>query len=71
MVLARMVPINKLLSTNCISYQSLRLELQVGEVDIPGEDAHVEVLRVQVLNVLAQQPVQDPGDRALEHGDGG
>lgn len=52
-----------------ITYQSLRLKFEVGEVYIAGEYAHVEVLGVQILDIFAEQPVQDTGDRALEHDD--
>lgn len=48
-------------------YQRLWFQFQVSEARIPGENTDVELLRVQVLHVPAQEAVQKCRYSPLEH----
>jgi len=45
-------------------------ELKVAELDIARPDADVELLWVEVLDVHAQEPVQQVRDETFQHGGG-
>ena len=48
--------------------KSLSTELKIAQLDVAGPDTDVELLWVEVLDIHAQEPVQQVGNEALEHG---
>ena len=48
--------------------QSLSTELEVAELDVARPYTNVELLGIEVLDIHAQEPIEQIGDETFKHG---
>lgn len=63
------------MSLNDIEWQSQLIEsfsskLEISQLDVTRPDANVELLGIKVLDIHAQEPIEEVRDETLEHGGG-
>jgi hypothetical protein len=47
--------------------QSFRLKAQFSQLNIATEDTNIEIFSIQILDVLAEVPVQNRSNNTLKH----